>query len=134
MTTLEVINILKSLQKFIKKDMRMPCAFSWVLEDNFELLEKIHSKYLKSKEIIDKEFIDEDKTIIVLDHGEIKDEFLNEYKARLSEFLLIENDVEIKMVAYSLIDGIDLSSQEIKAIKFMVDREEDETDDIENLE
>ena len=132
MTTDEIVTMLESLEEFDQKDIRMPIVLSWALEDNLESLKKIKDKYLKSRAKIELEFVEDKK----VNEGttKIKEEFLVEFRDRLSELLLIENTLDIQMVPFSLLEGREFSSKEIRAIKFMIDREETNNENVADSE
>jgi len=132
MTTDEIVTMLESLEEFDQKDIRMPIVLSWALEDNLESLKKIKDKYLKSRAKIEIEFVEDKK----VNEGttKIKEEFLVEFRDRLSELLLIENTLDIQMVPFSLLEGREFSSKEIRAIKFMIDREETNNENVADSE
>ena len=132
MITGEIVTMLESLEEFDQKDIRMPIVLSWALEDNLESLKKIKDKYLKSRAKIEIEFVEDKK----VNEGttKIKEEFLVEFRDRLSELLLIENTLDIQMVPFSLLEGREFSSKEIRAIKFMIDREETNNENVADSE
>jgi len=132
MITGEIVTMLESLEEFDQKDIRMPIAFSWALEDNLELLKKIKDKYLKSRAKIEMEFVGDKK--VHEGTTKIKEEFLVEFRDRLSELLLIENTVDIQMVPFSLLEGREFSAKEIRAIKYMIDREETNNENVADSE
>lgn len=123
-TTAEAIDIVKVLDTFGDKNIEMNANFQWDFIDNYDELKKIADKYEKlmkdtlSPGMQDGRFVQDENGMITATEG--NEEEFRKCATKLNEFLLQENEVEVKKISRDDTPK-GLSLNDLKAIKFMFD-------------
>lgn len=123
MTTLEIIEKYRAIEKLISENENLPIELAWNLEDNQEKFRYIVNKFDTHREKIisplknKNAFIDNsDGTMTVKD--EFKDEFL-QLNDEIDKLLQIKNNIEIKTCKKEILPT-QIKISNLRAIKFMI--------------
>lgn len=123
MTTLEVIEKYRAIEKLISENENLPIELAWNLEDNQEKFRYIVNKFDTHREKIisplknKNAFIDNsDGTMTVKD--EFKNEFL-QLNDEIDKLLQIKNNIEIKTCKKEILPT-QIKISNLRAIKFMI--------------
>ena len=122
MKTSQVIELFQNITDFLKKDIDLPKQLVWDLDDNYETLKGIVSKFEKFRDKLFDPFnqkgafeqLEDDKL-------RIKEEFMedfNKVQEEINEYLETDNEIDIKTAnRKDLPDNISL--KDWQALKFM---------------
>ena len=123
MTTLEIIEKYRAIEKLISENENLPIELAWNLEDNQEKFRYIVNKFDTHREKIisplknKNAFIDNsDGTMTVKD--EFKNEFL-QLNDEIDKLLQIKNNIEIKTCKREILPT-QIKISNLRAIKFMI--------------
>ncbi len=123
MTTLEIIEKYRAIEKLISENENLPIELAWNLEDNQEKFRYIVNKFDTHREKIisplknKNAFIDNsDGTMTVKD--EFKNEFL-QLNDEIDKLLQIKNNIEIKTCKKEILPT-QIKISNLRAIKFMI--------------
>lgn len=123
MTTLEIIEKYRAIEKLISENENLPIELAWNLEDNQEKFRCIVNKFDTHREKIisplknKNAFIDNsDGTMTVKD--EFKNEFL-QLNDEIDKLLQIKNNIEIKTCKKEILPT-QIKISNLRAIKFMI--------------
>lgn len=123
MTTLEIIEKYRAIEKLISENENLPIELAWNLEDNQEKFRYIVNKFDTHREKIisplknKNAFIDNsDGTMTVKD--EFKNEFL-QLNDEIDKLLQIKNSIEIKTCKKEILPT-QIKISNLRAIKFMI--------------
>ena len=123
MTTLEIIEKYRAIEKLISENENLPIELAWNLEDNQEKFRYIVNKFDTHREKIisplknNNAFIDNsDGTMTVKD--EFKNEFL-QLNDEIDKLLQIKNNIEIKTCKKEILPT-QIKISNLRAIKFMI--------------
>lgn len=123
MTTLEIIEKYRAIEKLISENENLPIELAWNLEDNQEKFRYIVNKFDMHREKIisplknKNAFIDNsDGTMTVKD--EFKNEFL-QLNDEIDKLLQIKNNIEIKTCKKEILPT-QIKISNLRAIKFMI--------------
>lgn len=123
MTTLEIIEKYRAIEKLISENENLPIELAWNLEDNQEKFRYIVNKFDTHREKIisplknKNAFIDNsDGTMTVKD--EFKNEFL-QLNDEIDKLLQVKNNIEIKTCKKEILPT-QIKISNLRAIKFMI--------------
>lgn len=123
MTTLEIIEKYRAIEKLISENENLPIELAWNLEDNQEKFRYIVNKFDTHREKIisplknKNAFIDNsDGTMTV--KNEFKNEFL-QLNDEIDKLLQIKNNIEIKTCKKEILPT-QIKISNLRAIKFMI--------------
>lgn len=118
----EIATLLENLLVFSESDKYVPMKLGFCVNKNIKILTDLLKEIEKSKNIIYTEYGTTEDGItytIPKDNVEIAQKELN-------DLAMIEQEIPIQTVKYSLIENLELTMQQISSIMFMI--EEDNID------
>ena len=127
-TTSEVLVLYNNLDKFCKKDIKLPMKLAWVIEDNSDAMKEVVSKFEKFKANEYGKLVAAGAFEPAEEPGmsKIKPEFedsLNESNRKLEALLNIDNEINIKFIKRDEVPE-ELTMSDLRALKFMIETEE----------
>lgn len=119
----EVLERYSAIEEFIKKDISIPAQFAWNLEDNQERFKAVAERFEKHRQEL-LQPLQQKGAFKPTDDGRtvIKNEYIEEFNdicKKLDDFLLTENEFEIKTVPKNDVPEM-ISPKDLRAIKFMI--------------